>query len=49
MNIIDSPGLGDPNQLRTDEDTFNNICDTVFEKAFKVKDGGKPYGLSGCI
>jgi len=35
--------------LRTDEDTFNNICETVLQEAFKLKEGGKSFGLSGCI
>jgi hypothetical protein len=29
MNLFDSPGLNDPNQERSDNETFKSICDVI--------------------
>ena len=49
INLFDSPGLNDPNKLRSDNETFKNICDVILETAFKKDREGNQHGLSACL
>ena len=49
MNLFDSPGLNDPSEIRSDNETFKNICDVILEKAFKKDREGNQHGLSACL